>query len=454
MTNTFDLIVVGTGSGLDVANWAVQNGWRVAIVEKGPAGGTCLNRGCIPSKMLIHSADVARTIRDAHRFGIHSKGLEVDFPALMKRVRDHVDGDSRNITEGLRQSANPRYFEGAARFTGPRTLRVNGEEIAGERIVLATGARPKIPEVEGLRDVPYITSTEALKLDHLPESMVILGGGYIAAELGHFYGALGTRITIVQKDDRMLTKEDDDVSYAFTRAFSRDHDVMLDAKAKRVSKQADGIRVEVESKERGRVTLDAEQLLVAIGIEPNSDTLDLDKAGVETDKRGYIKADLTLRTNVPHIWSFGDAIGRFPFKHNANHEARYLVENLRDPHNARKVDYHAMPHAVFSHPQVASVGCTEQELQKCGVPHRIARHDYKDTGMGAALAEEEGFVKFLVEPETDRILGCHILGPDAATLIHEVLVAMRSGSNTLGDVAETIHIHPALSEVVQRAASG
>lgn len=251
----------------------------------------------------------------------------------------------------------------------------------------------------------------------------------------------------------MLTKEDDDVSDVFTRRFSQDHTVLLETTAVRAWKDEEQIALEVERKPtRERRTLRADALLIATGITPNSDTLDLAKTGVETDKRGFIKVDLTLQTNVPGIWAFGDAIGRFPFKHNANHEARYLIENLQHPESPATVDYHAMPHAVFSDPQVAAVGCSEQDLRHAGVAYEVARYDHKDTAMGRALGEEHGFVKFLARPEDGCIMGCHIIGPEASILIHEVLAVMRSGGNTLEDIAETIHIHPALSEVVQRAA--
>jgi len=448
----FDLIVVGTGSGLDVANWAAQEGWRVAIVEKGRIGGTCLNRGCIPSKLLLHSADVVATLRTAHKFGIHVQGFTIDFPAIVRRVTSSVDGDSDDIEEGLRSLDNPKLFQGEARFVGPKRLQVGDQELTAERFLLATGARPRIPDVPGLRDVPHLTSTEALRLERQPRSMVILGGGYIAAELAHFFGSLGTEVSIVQRHDRLLPNEDVEVSHAFTGLQEERFRVLLQADATRVRRDGSDIVVEARTP-RGIEEARGEVLLVAAGLTPNSDTLDLPKTGVATDARGFIAVDPFLRTNVPGIYALGDAIGRFALKHAANHEASYAFENLRNPDDPVAVDYHAMPHAVFAWPQVAGVGQTEQALRAAGTPYLVGTYRYRDTAMGHALEEDHGFVKFLVDPEKGRILGCHILGPEAATLLHEVVVAMRAGEGRIENVTRAVHIHPALSEVVDRAAT-
>lgn len=281
----------------------------------------------------------------------------------------------------------------------------------------------------------------------------MLGGGYIAADLGHFSGALGTRVTIIHRHALMLPRDDPDDSAAFTRLFGERHDVRLQAEATRVTEKRDRIAVEMRHAAGRREVLEARQLLVATGIMPNIDTLRLDVAGVAVDGRGFIAADPMLRTSVPDISALGDAVGRFAFKHSANHEARYLIRNLAHPDDLKEVNSHAMPHAIFSDPQVGAVGATEDELRMNATSYLVARASYEHTGMRSALMERDGFVKFLVEPETSRILGCHILGPEAATLIHEVLVGMTASTGTLDDNLETMHIHPALSEVVQRAAA-
>lgn len=447
----FDLVVVGTGSGLDVAIGLVEAGWRVAVVEKGAPGGTCLNRGCIPSKMLIHSADIARMIQNAGAFGLHARLDGVNYPALMRRVREHVDGDSNGMREGLRQSENPRYFEGVGRFVGPKKLAVGDVTLSADKFLISAGARPKIPDIPGLREAGYWTSTEALRESELPASLVILGGGFIATELGHFFGALGTRVTIVQKHDVLLPRDDREVSEAFTAAFARSYDVRLESEVVRVKMTTTGRRVTIRDKTGKEDAVECSHILVAIGITPNSDTLDLPKTGVAVNKAGNIVVDEFLETNVPGIYALGDIVGRFALKHNANHEGQYAYNNLLNPHDRIAVDYSVMPRAIFSSPQVAAVGLAEDQLREASVDYLVGRHAYEHTGMGAALAEKDGFVKILADAESGRILGCHIMGPDASTLIHEVLVAMTLGA-PVDVLSRTVHIHPALSEVVQRAA--
>lgn len=451
MALDFDLVVVGTGTGLDVANWAAQAGWRVAVVEKGALGGTCLNRGCIPSKLLIHSADVMETIRRAHLFGIKVKGVKVDWPAIVQRVTASVDGDSANIERGLKGLDNPRLFQGEARFVAPKRMRVGEQELRAERFLLALGARPRVPDIPGLADVPYMTSTEALRREEQPKSMTVLGGGYIGAELAHFYGSLGTAITIVHRHPVLLRREDHDIAAAFTAIYQRRFRVLLEAKPVAVRQEGKEIAVEVQHKDGKREEVRSEALLVATGVAPNTDTIALDKAGVKTDAQGYVEVDAHLQTNVKGIYALGDVLGRYMFKHAANHEAPFAFENLRNPQEPVPVNYDAMPHAIFGGPQVASVGATEQELRDTGRDYLVGRWRYRETAMGHALEEDDGFVKLLIAADSGRLLGCHVLGPEAATLIHEVIVAMVSGDGTVRNLEKAVHIHPALSEVVQRA---
>ncbi|MHB8586394.1 MAG: dihydrolipoyl dehydrogenase family protein [Thermoplasmatota archaeon] len=457
----FDLIVVGTGTGLDVANWALEEGWTVAIIERDRPGGTCLNRGCIPSKIVIHSADVAETIRRARAFGILPAGFEVDFPAVIRRASSHVDHESQEIRTALRGSTNPRFYEGTASFVAPKTLRVGDSTLFGERILLATGTRPHIPPIPGLSTVPFLTSTEALRVDHLPRSMTILGGGYIGLEMAHFYGSLGCAITIVQRPSTLANHEDRDVARAVTEAArGRGFTVWTDAEAISAAVAAKdpatgrtGITVTVRDRMRGRIfEVTSETLLVAVGLTPNSDTLNLPATGVEVDARGYIKTDEYLETTTPGIFALGDAVGRFNLKHAANHEALYVIENMRNPDVKVAVDYEGMPKAIFGSPQVAAMGATEQALEAAGRPYLRGVWRYEDTAMGKALEDHGGFVKLLVDPESGTLLGCHIVGPDASILIHEVLVAARMPGGVQA-IRDAIHIHPALSEVVHRAAN-
>ncbi|MEN3035686.1 MAG: dihydrolipoyl dehydrogenase [Candidatus Methanosuratincola sp.] len=450
----FDLIVIGSGSGLDVAVAAANRGLRVAIVEKGPLGGTCLNRGCIPSKMLIHSADLVEEIRGAGRFGIKVKGYEVDYTAIVDRVTSDVDSESKSIENALMSSENPVLFNGLGKFTGRKIIEVNGEEITAEKILIAAGARPKIPEIEGLRESGFITSDDALRLREQPKTLAIIGGGYIAAELAHFFGSLGTEVYIIHRKELLINSEDEEVVRAFTGIASKKFRVFTSSEPVSVRREGGTYEIAVKDlKTSSIVTVSSDQLLVAAGRVPNSDLLDLEKTGVLVDPRGYIKVNEYLETNVPGIYALGDIIGKYQFKHAANLEAEYALQNMLFPEEKLPVDYTAMPHAIFTSPQIASVGSTEQELRSKGVEYIAAKWRYIDSGMGKAIEDHDGFVKFLYDKKTLKILGCHIIGTDAATMIHEVIVAMKSGKGDAFSILDAVHIHPALSEVVQRAAS-
>ncbi|MEK7090821.1 MAG: FAD-dependent oxidoreductase, partial [Patescibacteria group bacterium] len=292
-SKNYDLIVIGSGAGLNVANYAHENyGWKVAIVENGPLGGTCLNRGCIPSKIVIHAADVAEEIKNAGKFGINAKIESIDFAQVTNRASQMVDEDSANIEQGIRETAGVDLYKAEGSFVDQHTLRVGDEQISGDRFVIASGARPFIPPIEGIDKVGYWTSTEALRQIKQPASLIVIGGGYIAAELGHFYGSLGTKVTIVEAAPTLLSREDGDISKEFTRIFSEKHNVLLGVKAKSVSGKPGGAKiVTVELSPGQEISIEAEALLVAVGIKPNTDLLQAQKAGVEVNERGYIKVD-------------------------------------------------------------------------------------------------------------------------------------------------------------------
>ncbi|MCH8894002.1 MAG: mycothione reductase [Chloroflexi bacterium] len=450
----FDLIVIGSGSGLEVSADVSDAGRSVAVIEEGPFGGTCLNRGCIPSKMLIHCADVMQTVQNAAAFGIHAKVERIDWRFIVQRAFEEVDADAAMIERGNRQSENIEVFKGRGRFTGPKTIAVTGpgldeEELTADTILIAAGTRPWVPDIPGLDRTPYITSDEALRLPEQPRRLTIIGGGYIAAELAHFFGALGTEVTIIHRRGLMLREEDEDVSRRFTEVYQRRFTMMLDSQAAGVSSKNGEIIVEVTTPD-GSKSVTSDTLLMATGRVPNTDSLEVAKTGVELNQRGYIKTDEHLQTNVPGIWALGDIVGRYLLKHNANLEAAYASNNILDPENQAAVDYHAMPHAVFASPQVASVGLTQQEAEGRGAAYVAATYAYSDTAYGASIEDKDGFVKVLADPETGEILGCHIIGTDAATLIQEVANAMRLRLG-VDAITQSIYVHPALPEVLQRA---
>jgi mycothione reductase len=459
----FDLIVIGSGSGLDVANAATQNGLKVAVIEKDRMGGTCLNRGCIPSKLLIHSADVVEIIKNANLFGIEVDGLSVNFQKIVERVNNITDHKSGQIKKAFKDIENPKLFAKECKFVGEKTILIgDNEKITAEKILIASGTRPQIPKkIKGLEGSSYITSDEALRLKKQPRVITFIGGGYITCELAHFFGSLGTEINIVQLGDALIPKEDEEISKKFTEVFSKKYNVYLGYETESVSKSkrnsdndADSIFQIIAKNSDGRksLELDSDQLLLAVGRIPNSDILDIEKAGVKVDEKGFIITDDYLETNVKGIFALGDAVGRYQFKHNANHESQYAFNNILHPNRKVAVDYTAMPHAIFSSPQVAGVGFTEQELKKKSIDYQRSVYPYINTGMGEAIEDRDGFVKFLVDGKSRKILGCHIIGSHASILIHEVLVAMRVGDGTIDSISRTIHIHPALSEVIVRAA--
>jgi mycothione reductase len=458
----FDLIVIGSGSGLDVANAAaVQHGLKVAIIEKDKMGGTCLNRGCIPSKLLIHSADVAEVIKNAGIFGIKVDGFSVDFEKIVERVNTITDSHSAAIRKSYENSDNPKLFAKECRFVGKKMIALSGTNvndeliITAENILIASGTRPKIPKIKGLQESGYITSDEALRLKRQPRTLTFIGGGYITCELAHFYGSLGTEINIIQIEEVLLPKEDKEISHKFTEVFSKKYNVYLGYDVELVFKDdSNTFHIVAKNKFSGKMLeLNSEQLLIAVGRIPNSDSLDIIKTGVKLDENGFILVDQYLETNIKGIFALGDIGGRYQFKHNANNESRYAYHNMLVPDTKKvPVDYTAMPHAIFSSPQVAGVGFTEQQLSIKGIDYQKSVYPYIKTGMGEAIEDRDGFVKFLVSRNDKKILGCHIIGTDASTLIHEVLIAMKAGDGTVQSITKTIHIHPALSEVIARAA--
>ncbi len=321
------MMVIGSGSGLEVSADAAERGLSVAVVEEGPFGGTCLNRGCIPSKMLIHCADVMETIQRSHLFGITAKVESVDWQSIIRRVTEEVDGDARAVEEGNRQSPNVTVFKGTGRFVGEKTLEVNGEQIQAETVVIAAGTRPSVPETPGLEDVPYITSDEALRLPQQPGRLAIVGGGYIAGEMGHFFGAMGTEVTLIHRRSLMLREEDEDVARRFTEVFQRKFNLLLNAEVAQVSRNGDEIKLEVAA-DGHRVELAVDALLMATGRIPNTDTLNVGETGVELDQRGYIQTDQYLETNMAGIWALGDIVGKYLLKHSANLEAAYASKTI------------------------------------------------------------------------------------------------------------------------------
>jgi mycothione reductase len=457
----FDLIVIGSGAGLDVATAATEKGLKVAIIEKSKLGGTCLNGGGIPSKLLIYSANIMEIIKKAEIFGIKVKEYSIDFEKIINRVNKIVDTDANKIKEGLKESKNLRLFLQECKFIGEKKIAIANEIITADKILIACGTRPYIPKIKGLENVDYITSAEALRLKYQPKTLTIIGGGYIACELAHFFGALGTKINIIQRNNFLIPNEDIDIFRKFTKIFSKKYNIYLGYNTEMVSyiyystnNQTKKIfNVMIMDKFGKSIEIESEQLLIATGRIPNSDLLNIQKENIKLNENGFILVDEYLQTNINGIYAIGDVIGKYQCMHNAKNEAHYAFNNILYPDNKLSVNYNAIPHAIFTSPQISGVGYTEQQLKKEKIEYVKSIYPYIQTGMGNAIEDKDGFVKFLIDKKNKYILGCHIMGTDASILIHEVLVAMRTGDGTIDNITKTIHIHPALSEVVSRAAA-
>ncbi len=452
-----DIVVIGGGSGSQVATAAADRGLDTAVIEPGPLGGACITRGCVPSKALLHRADIVDEIRRADRFGIAASLDDIDYEATTSAIHETVYDKADRQEQRLESAENVTLYRGEARFVDDRTLAIDPNkgaddpgEVTGEHVVIAVGGRPMVPPIDGVDDVDVLTSDDALFMEERPDELVIVGGGYIGAELGYFFGALGTEVSIVGRSDRLVPREDNDVSEVVTESIETYCDLHTGYEAVEVDTNGDQIEVVAESTDGSdRVELGGDDLLLAAGRRPNTDTLDLGATGVETDDKDHIETDETLETTAENVWALGDVLGDQPFKHTADYEAEIVTTNVLD--NAeRRVDYDAMPHAIFTSPQVASVGQTEGELEDAGTEYESTRVGYDAAPKGLILEAEDGFVKVLSGPDSE-ILGCHIVGPDASTLLHEVVVTMTHGEGTVDEIAETVHIHPALNEVVLKA---
>ena len=447
MTRHFDVVVIGGGSGLTAASQAVDDGRSVALVTDRPEamGGTCVNFGCIPTKTLIQSAQVMTTIRNAERFGIHldQASVRVDFAGIMETMRRARADNASDPRRRVEAAMTPVYSR--VRFVGERCLETaDGERISGDTFFIASGARASVPPIEGIEACGYLTNESVLELQRQPASLIIVGGGYIGAELGHFFAALGTQVTLINGSPRLLG-EDEEVSELFTEVFSEKVE-RVTGRAVRASRRGDGCQVAVEDASGNTHSVVAEQILLAAGRKPNSDSLDLDATGVECDDKGAIRVDEHLATTCPGIYAYGDVIGQAMFKHTSSYEGQLAYRNSRGANEA--VSYRGNPHAVFSDPQIGAVGLTEQDCREQGLDYRALRKDYVDSAKGKIIGAPRGFAKLLIERHSDRILGFHIIGPDAATLVHEVVVAMNAGDGTAEAVRRTIHIHPTMPELI------
>ena len=459
--NEYDLIVIGSGAGMSIASGAYEQGLKVAVIEHGPMGGTCLNRGCIPTKILTYVADIITQARHLKEIGVQVKIEKIDYPWIMKRMRDEVDGDSTMQGESVDAAEGIDWYKGTGAFVDDYTVEINGERIKALNIVIAAGSRPLIPDIKGLDKVEYLTNDGALHLMEQPKSMLIVGGGYIATEFGHFFSAVGTDVTIIGRNQYLVKNEDPDVSDILKQELSKRMNVYTNHEAIEV-KEENGEKVIIaKDRETGaKKEFRGEVLLIASGRQSNADLFKPEKTGVKTDKKGWVIVDDNFRTSKKGIWSFGDAIGRYQFRHVANDEAQIVWYNFMRTLNAQHegtkpelltMDYHAIPSAVFSYPPIATVGMTLKDAKESGLKLLVGQADYSIGAKGFAMGNPASLVRVIVDGDSRRIVGATIIGPYAPILIQEIINLMYTTDGTDQPMFQAMHIHPALPEVVQRA---
>lgn len=446
----FDLVIIGSGSGNSIPEYLSD--WNIAIVERGVYGGTCLNVGCIPSKMFVLPADAALAAGNGAKLGIDTQFNGADFPAIRDRVFGRID----EISAGGREyrangSPNVTLFEGTASFVSDKVFQIDMNDgsqrtISGNKVLLAAGARPVVPPISGLTQVGFHTSDTIMRLPDLPKRLGIIGGGFIAVEMGHVFSGLGSDVTLFNRSNTLLRGFDKDVAERFTELFAERVTLRLGVVPTHVERTADGIALTI-----GADTVIVDELLVATGREPNSDLVDVKSGGLECHDRGTVVVDDTMATNVENVWAIGDIANSYQLKHLANAEASVAFWNIAHPNDVRHQSYKAVPGAVFSNPQVASVGLTEQEAVAQGLPFKAGKRDYAGTAYGWAIVDETSFAKVLVNTETGLIIGAHILGPQAASLIQPIIQAMEFDQRADDVARKVFYIHPALTEVVENA---
>lgn len=453
-TRHHDLVIIGTGSGNSIIGPELDD-LDIGLVEKGVFGGTCLNVGCIPTKMFVLPSDRVVDAEDSGRLGVHTEGVTSEWAAIRDRIFARIDPIASGGEAWRKQADNVTVYQGVARFVGPMTLDTGtGVALTADRWVIAAGGRPRGLEIDGLRaadpEQGVHTSDTIMRIDAPPARVIIVGGGFIAAEFAHVLDALGSEVTWVHRGAAVLTAEDVDVSAAFTDLARERFDLRLgttvgaakhDGSTWTLRLDTDGTSSEVE----------VDAVLLAVGRVPNTDLLDVEAAGLPVQDHGRLVVDAQQRTAVAGVFALGDISSDWQLKHVANHETRVVKHNLLHPDSLIASDHRFVPHAVFSHPQIAAFGKTEQELKAAGASYRAHVQKFGDVAYGWALEDTSGIVKIIVDPETMLLLGAHIMGPQASTLIQPLIQAAHFGQRA-DDVATLQYwIHPALSEVIENA---
>ena len=447
MSETFDAIIIGAGqAGPPLAGRLTGAGLSVAVIERHLIGGTCVNTGCIPTKTLVASARTAHVARRAADFGVTTGPVGVDMAAVKAR-KDAVSGESRSgVASWLDGMEGCTVIRGHARFVGPHEIEVDGRQLTAPRIFINVGGRALIPDMPGVKDVPILNNTGILGLDSVPEHLVVVGGSYIGLEFAQMYRRFGARVTVVEKGPRLIAREDEDVSAAVREILEGEGiAVRVGAECIRFAPHAEGVAVGISCDE-GAPEVVGSHVLLAVGRRPNTDDLGLEAAGIATDERGYIRVDDQLRTSAPGVWAMGDCNGRGAFTHTAYNDFEIVAATLLDAAD-RKVTDRIDTYALFIDPPLGRVGLGEAQAREKGHRVRIGKRPMSRVGRAREKGETAGFMKMVVDADTDAVLGAAILGVGGDEAIHAVLDLMHMGG-TAADMRRVMHIHPTVAELI------
>jgi len=446
----YDAIVIGSGqSGTPLAKALAKAGRKTAIIERQYIGGTCVNVGCTPTKTMFNSARVAYLARRSSEYGVHSGAVTVNMSEVRARKQGVVDSFRDGGLRGIEQTSGLDLFKGEASFTGSHSIEVSLNDggkvtLAAEKIFINTGGRPAKPKIEGIAGISYLDSTSIMELDELPEHLLVLGGGYIGLEFGQMFRRYGSRVTIIQRGERLLNREDPDVADEVAKILREDGiTVLLSSEATRAERYNGGLRLTVRTPD-GDQTIDGSHLLAAAGRTPNTDSLNLSAAGIETDKHGSVKVNDRLETNVPGVYAIGDVKGGPQFTHISYDDFRIIRANLIEGGDA-SIDDRLVPYTVFMDPQLGRVGLTETEARSRALNIRVATLPMSHVARAIEMSETRGFIKAVVDAETNQILGCAVLGVEGGELMSMIEIAMM-GRLPYTVLKDAIFAHPTLAE--------
>jgi pyruvate/2-oxoglutarate dehydrogenase complex dihydrolipoamide dehydrogenase (E3) component len=445
VTRRFDAIVVGAGqAGPPLAGRLTAAGHTVAMVERKLIGGTCVNTGCIPTKTLVASAQAAHLARRGADYGVGTGTVSVDMAKVKARKDAIMLGDRRGVEDWLYGMNGCTVIRGHARFEDPHTLRIGDEALHAERIFLNVGGRAMVPDIPGLADIDFLTNVSILELDTLPEHLVIVGGSYIALEFAQMFRRFGARVTVVEKGPRLASREDEDVSETVRSILQdEDIDIIVEAADIRIAKRDNGFELTPRA---GAAPIAGSHLLLAVGRRPNTDDLGLEHAGVHTDARGYITVDDQLKTNVDHIWAMGDCNGKGAFTHTSYNDFEIVAGNLLDD-DPRRVSDRIMAYALYIDPPLGRAGMTVEQVRASGRPALVGQRPMTKVGRAVEKGETQGFMKVVVDAETQQILGAAILGVGGDEAIHAILDVM-SAKAPYTTLSRTMNIHPTVCELI------